>query len=173
MLQRVGAGNTTAAKGTIRVAITICSVMMVLWLSILVPCRALLASLFFPKLQLHSGASRALMDCILLIAVGSPGDWINCTLSGVLQGTGRQGTGARIYVIAYWCFGPILLWLFAFRLDWGIRGIWLMLAILQNVLVLVMAVRNCCFPMPVCPRIHAAKLSMKVGVLSLLVRGIL
>lgn len=171
-VQCVGAGNATAAKGTIVIAITFCSVMIVLWLSVLVPCRAMITRLYFPNIQLHSVASRALMDSIVLIALGVPGDWINCTLSGILQGTGRQATGARIYVLTYWCVGPILLWLFAFWLNWGVRGIWMMLAILTNLQALVMAVRSRCVPTPVCPRIHAAQVSM-VGELTLLVRSIL
>lgn len=140
-----GAGNATAAKGTIAVALTVCSAMIALWLAILVPSRALLTRLFLPKLPLHSDASRSLMDCILLIAVGVPADWLNCTLSGVLQGTGRQALGAQIYVVTYWCVGPMLLWLFAFHLGWEVRGIWTTLAILTNLQVLVMGVRLDCF----------------------------
>ena len=110
-------------------------------LAVLVPSRALLARVFFPELPLDSYASTALMHCILLIAAGVPADWLNCTLAGVLQGTGRQALGAKIYVVTYWCIGPSLLWIFAFRLDWGVRGIWTALAVLANVQVLFMIVR--------------------------------
>lgn len=136
-----GAGNAAAAKGTIAVAVAVCLGMITVCLVLLVPSRALLAHVFFPELPLHSEPRKALMDCILLIAAGVPADWLNCTLSGVLQGTGRQALGAKIYMVTYWCIGPAVLWLFAFRLQWGVRGIWTALAILANVQVLFMTVR--------------------------------
>eukprot|EP00892_Ulva_mutabilis_P006630 jgi/Ulvmu1/4339/UM002_0062.1 len=134
----LGAGNATAAKGTIAVAVTLCLGLITLCLAILVPSRALLARVFFPELTLDSDPSKALMDCILLIAAGLPADWLNCTLSGVLQGTGRQALGAQVYVVTYWCIGPVAVWLFAFHFDWRVRGIWAALAVLANVEVLFM-----------------------------------
>lgn len=110
-------------------------------IAVIVPNRALLAREFFPDLPLDSDPSTALMECILLIAAGVPADWLNCTLAGVLQGTGRQALGAMIYMITYWCIGPMLLWIFIFWFDLKVQGIWAALAVLANVQVLFMLVR--------------------------------
>ena len=42
----------------------------------------------------------------------------------VVRGTGKQRIGAFITSTAYWLFGIPLSYLCAFKLDYGIRGLW-------------------------------------------------
>ena len=57
-----------------------------------------------------------------------------------LQGAGQQTLGAKIYACTHWGLGTTLLWLFAFKLGLGVRGIWGALAVLSNVQCIFMAV---------------------------------
>lgn len=86
----------------------------------------------------------ALRTCILLVAAGAVGDWTNCTLAGALQGAGKQNLGAAIYAGTHWILGTTLLYVFGFRLGWGVRGIWAALAVVSNVQCLFMSVRATC-----------------------------
>lgn len=61
-----------------------------------------------------------------------------------LQGAGQQTLGAKIYACTHWGLGTTLLWLFAFKLGLGVRGIWGALAVVSNVQCVFMAVRSFC-----------------------------
>jgi MATE family multidrug resistance protein len=72
---------------------------------------------------------------LAVLAVSLPGDGMNCVLGGVLRGAGRQGLGAALNVVTYWCLGLPLSWLLAFRAKLGIVGLWAGLAVTTTVQV--------------------------------------
>ena len=135
-----GAGRPEAAKRAVSTSLLITWSLQLVYLSGIVVFRSALAHAFLPYSKAGSPEVDALLSCILLIAVGSIGDWTNCTLAGALQGSGRQGLGAKIYGCTHWMLGTTLLWLLAFHLGWGVRGIWAALAVVSNVQCVFMAV---------------------------------
>lgn len=53
------------------------------------------------------------------------GDGVNAVAAATLRGAGRQGLGAAINAVGYWCFGVPLSALFGLKLGMGVRGFWL------------------------------------------------
>lgn len=53
-------------------------------------------------------------------------------LAGVLTGLGRQLFGAAVALGAYWCCGLPLAVLLAFHLGYGIKGLWIALAVASS-----------------------------------------
>jgi Na+-driven multidrug efflux pump len=116
--------------------------LQLVFLSVLFTFRMPIAKLFLPYAAAGSAELMALLDCMMIIAVGSIGDWTNCALAGALQGAGRQTLGAVTYACTHWGLGIALLWLFAFQLGWEVRGVWAALAVASNVQCLLMGVRT-------------------------------
>jgi Na+-driven multidrug efflux pump len=139
---RAGAGKPKHAKHAVGLALATTGVFVIAYLTLLIPGRHALSRVFLPYVERGSGELAVMSDCLLLIAAGAVADWTNCTLSGVLHGTGRQLRGAQIYACTHWVLGPILLWLFAFKWRWGVRGIWGALAVISNVQIVAMVVRS-------------------------------
>lgn len=117
-----------------------CAVAVVLYVAVLIPSRSALAAVFLPEAPSGLPAVRVFLECLLLVAAMTPGDWVNGTLAGVLQGTSRQSVGAYLYADTYWLLGPPVLWLFTFHLGWDVHGIWAALAALANFQTLGMGV---------------------------------
>jgi Na+-driven multidrug efflux pump len=138
-----GAGEPQAAKRAVTTGLLISWSLQAVYLALLVSLRWQLAHAFLPYSAMGSREVTVLMECMLLIAAGSIGDWTNCTLGGALQGAGRQVLGAKIYACTHWGLGVVLLWLFAFHLGWEVRGIWLALSCISNVQCIFMVVRPC------------------------------
>ena len=111
------------------------------YLCILVFFRNNISLAFLPHSLPGSPEVSALRTCILLVAAGAVGDWTNCTLAGALQGAGKQNVGAAIYAGTHWILGTTLLYIFGFKLGWGVRGIWAALAVVSNVQCFFMSVR--------------------------------
>lgn len=61
-------------------------------------------------------------------------DCIQSVGMGIIRGLGRQGAASIGAVIGYWVIGVPFAWLAVFKLEWGIRGLWLgpTLAIMFN-----------------------------------------
>lgn len=61
---------------------------------------------------------------LLVVAVMVIGDGLNCTMNGVLRGSGRQALGATMNITYFWTlalpFGNYL----AFRRGLGVDGLW-------------------------------------------------
>jgi len=68
---------------------------------------------------------RAVAGVIPFVAGAVLGDGFNATMSGVLRGAGRQKLGFYINLIVFYFIALPLSWLVGFRLDQGIRGLWL------------------------------------------------
>jgi Na+-driven multidrug efflux pump len=131
-----------AAKRAVTTALLISWALVCVYLAIITPFRYNISRMFMPFADTNSQQISILADCILLLAAGALGDWTNCTLAGALQGAGRQYTGMKIYAVSHWCIGTALLWLYAFHLGFGVRGIWAALAVVSNVQCLLMGVRS-------------------------------
>ena len=63
-----------------------------------------------------------------ILALSLFGDGMNCVLSGVLRGAGRQALGAALNLSTFWCMGLPLAGLLAFKAHLGITGLWAGLA---------------------------------------------
>jgi MATE family multidrug resistance protein len=110
----------------------------VVYVACLVFFRQSISLAFLP----HAGAAEVAMlsTCLLLLAVGQFADWTNCTLSGALQGAGKQRLGACIYGFSMWTLAPVSFYFFAFQCGWGVTGIWAGMALVFNVQVVIMLV---------------------------------
>ncbi|KAJ0398096.1 hypothetical protein P43SY_001186 [Pythium insidiosum] len=49
---------------------------------------------------------------------------LNCVVQGVFRGVGKQNTAARTNAITYYGVGVPLAYVLAFRLGWGVEGLW-------------------------------------------------
>lgn len=66
-------------------------------------------------------------------AAAAEGSWWH---AGVLTGTGRQLVGAWVAFGAYWCCGIPLALLLAFKLGWGVQGLWTALLVASGLVCL-------------------------------------
>jgi Na+-driven multidrug efflux pump len=66
-------------------------------------------------------------------------------MGGVLKGFGHQHHGAWLYSVTHWGLGAALLCQFVVRSDWGVIGIWVVLAVVANVQRICMAVSQSLF----------------------------
>jgi Na+-driven multidrug efflux pump len=144
-----GAGESAGAEQAVKISLAACWALLLLVLSALLHFRERIAAAFLPNAAPNSLELVALNTCILLGITGSVGDWTNAVLGAALQGAGKQKLGAQIYAATHWLLGPVLLHIFAFRLSWGVTGIWAAIALVNNVqsgfmLVLFSLPCSCC-----------------------------
>jgi Na+-driven multidrug efflux pump len=117
--------------------------LLAVYLSLVLTFRNSLSLMFLSHSASDSSEVQTLRKCILLVAAGSVGDWLNTTLAGALKGAGHQQRGAWLYGVTHWGLGAALLYQFVFRFNWGVIGIWVALAIVANVQCVCMVVRSC------------------------------
>lgn len=55
----------------------------------------------------HSQVVRTAAGVFPVLALTLPGDGLNCVLSGVLRGAGRQALGACLNLVTYWWVGRV------------------------------------------------------------------
>jgi Na+-driven multidrug efflux pump len=115
-------------------------ILCILYSSLLILFRQNLSHAFMPQFDPKSTEIVTLETCLLWVAAAEFADWTSCTLSGALQGAGKQRMGACIYGITMWTLGPLTLYLFAFKFGWGVCGIWAALAVVINVQGIIMSV---------------------------------
>lgn len=83
-----------------------------------------------PTIYVTDAAVLALAASIMPIAAAFQiSDGTQVAASGVLRGMGATRSAAVINAIAYYVFGLPLAWLLAFRLDFGLAGLWWGLAL--------------------------------------------
>eukprot|EP00890_Picochlorum_soloecismus_P004894 jgi/Picsp_1/5405/NSC_02765-R1_mate efflux family protein len=81
---------------------------------------------------------QAISCAIPFFVMTLPGDGITICLQAVLRGTGKLSYGAIVNMCSYWLIGIPSAYYFAFWLDYGIRGLWIGIAIVNTFLAIVM-----------------------------------
>ncbi|KIZ07408.1 putative transporter [Monoraphidium neglectum] len=117
----LGAGNAEGARLVFRVSalLTLCIGGAAACLTYLL--RRPLVSLFTEEPAVVALAARALP----FMALSLLGDSCVAVLGNVLRAAGRQGYGATLNILGYWCLGLPLSMFLGFRLDLGIIGFWI------------------------------------------------
>ena len=78
-----------------------------------------------PLLFTHDDDINALTEKLLVVAaLFQLPDAINGAVMGILRGSGRQTLGAKMNFVAYYLLGVPLGCVLAFRLHWGVEGLW-------------------------------------------------
>lgn len=83
-------------------------------------------------------------ELLLLVVATLPGDGANCTLQGLLRGSGHQELGAVTNIASYWGIGIPTAAFLGIKRGLGLRGLWWGLVIvnsLQGLLMVVIALR--------------------------------
>ena len=62
-------------------------------------------------------------------------DMIKAMLKGIIMSLGIQSRAVYIHLFIYWVLYPGSVWLFAFKYDFGIVGIWLGRTLIEYILL--------------------------------------
>lgn len=116
----IGARDPAGLRLTCRTALAMGGGVMALAAIAMIALRASL-----PRLYVEDAAVVALAASLLPIAGAFQiFDGIQVVGGGLMRGMGRPQAGALANLLAFYGIGLPLAWLLAFRLDYGIRGIW-------------------------------------------------
>lgn len=132
----LGAGLHKTARRASHVALTMTFVQQLLVCSLLYLGRYHIPSIF-------TNDAEVIVACapiFSIIALQQLGDGLNATFGGVLRGAGRQGVGATLNLVAYWMLGLPLGATLAFKLNWGVAGLWWGLTVTASLLAVAMMV---------------------------------
>jgi len=130
----LGAGfplqSKSCAAGAVRLGLMVEAVAII----VLYFGRHSLGALFTSDTEVIHAISCAIPFFIMTL----PGDGITICLQAVLRGTGKLSHGAIVNMCSYWLIGiPSAYW-FAFWLGYGIRGLWIGIAIVNTFLAIIM-----------------------------------
>ncbi|KAL9658889.1 hypothetical protein QQ045_018637 [Rhodiola kirilowii] len=121
----LGAGNPLIAKQAIFVVFSIYSVVGLASSTILVAIRKLIGYAYSKDMEVIT----AVATMVLILSVSSFLDGIQCILSGIVRGCGKQKIGAFCNLAAYYFVGLPSAVILAFILHTGAKGLWLGLVI--------------------------------------------
>ncbi|GAB4817791.1 hypothetical protein N2152v2_004837 [Parachlorella kessleri] len=136
----LGAGLPSSAKRTALTAGTLVFGIELVLTALVVATRGVLGYVFTDVKEVIDTTAAVLP----VLALSLFGDGMNCVLSGVLRGAGRQGLGAALNISTFWCMGLPLAGLLAFKAHLGITGLWAGLAattMVQAVAIMTIVLR--------------------------------
>jgi len=134
----LGAGLSSVAKRATVSSVYLAFVQEIVAVAIVLGARNSIGRAFTGSHDVVSGVA-AVMP---IFAASLPGDGVSLVLKGMLRGAGNQGFGAVCNLLSYWVFGLPCAYYFAFKLGFGMQGMWAGVTLVNTLQALLMMVAS-------------------------------